>query len=202
MWVVKVGGSLQGSVKLPGLLASLAQRNDVVVVPGGGRFADQVREEQAALGYDDATAHHKAVEAMEQYARVLCDCNPKLYPIKNISEINDPDRRSGTPVWFPVTLLKQQTDMPMNWQATSDTLGLWFADLLGAMGLILIKSVPNNTTNINELARAGYVDGYFPKMMRKTKIKRIISVCAEHLVCLQQTTDLAAHFPAETWLHI
>lgn len=72
MWVVKLGGSLAASDRLPDWLRSLAGRSDLVLVPGGGPFADQVRAMQARWGFDDATAHHLALLAMEQFGRMLC----------------------------------------------------------------------------------------------------------------------------------
>jgi len=202
MWVVKVGGSLEGAAKLPRLLTFLTQdhSNDFVIVPGGGRFADQIREEQAELEYDDATAHHKAIKAMEQYARVLCDLNSNLYPVTNLNELNHTGGNPGVPVWLPGKLLKQQTDIPMNWQVTSDSLALWLADALTAKGLVLMKPVPNNTAEINELARTGYLDGYFPEMIKKTNVKCVMSVCVENLDYLKQLKN-TGNFPAEKLLH-
>jgi aspartokinase-like uncharacterized kinase len=45
MWVVKLGGSLLGSPELPRWLDTLVKISDgkVLIVPGGGMFADAVR---------------------------------------------------------------------------------------------------------------------------------------------------------------
>ena len=50
----------------------------VVLVPGGGPFADAVREAQPKMGFDDAAAHHMALLAMEQYGRALVSLNETL----------------------------------------------------------------------------------------------------------------------------
>lgn len=56
MWVVKPGGSRDSSRRLRVWLPGLAQRRDLVLVPGGGPFSDQVRSARARWGYDDAAA--------------------------------------------------------------------------------------------------------------------------------------------------
>ena len=73
-WIVKIGGSLAAGPAALGrwLLALEAGRRRVVVVPGGGPFADTVRSAQAELGFDDSTAHRMALLAMEQYGMALC----------------------------------------------------------------------------------------------------------------------------------
>jgi len=80
MWVVKLGGSLLGSPELPRWLDTLVQVSDgkVVIVPGGGIFADAVREAQKLAHVSDATAHHLALCAMDQFGLLLAGMNPSL----------------------------------------------------------------------------------------------------------------------------
>ena len=80
MWIVKLGGSLIGSPALKGWLDKLVQFGDgkVVIVPGGGLFADAVRNAQSKTGINDETAHQMALVAMDQYAALMAGLNPKL----------------------------------------------------------------------------------------------------------------------------
>ena len=41
----------------------------MIVVPGGGPFADAVRASQAEIGFDDAAAHEMAM--LEDWAKVI-----------------------------------------------------------------------------------------------------------------------------------
>jgi aspartokinase-like uncharacterized kinase len=66
MWVVKLGGSLFGSDHLGSWLSLLAKVGSLVVVPGCGPFADQVRQAQHRWGFDDSTAHIMALLAMSR----------------------------------------------------------------------------------------------------------------------------------------
>ena len=64
--VLKIGGSLLRGTAWRGVMAALAQSapGPLVIVPGGGVYADAVRSTQAALGFDDAVALEMAVLAM------------------------------------------------------------------------------------------------------------------------------------------
>ena len=71
MIVVKLGGSLSQSDALVKCLNSVEQNYQgraVVIVPGGGAFADQVRLTQQRWQFDDKTAHRMAILAMQQMA--------------------------------------------------------------------------------------------------------------------------------------
>ena len=192
MWVVKIGGSLETSPRLPELLTLLADygRSKVVIVPGGGRFAEQVREEQRVTEMDDTTAHHLAIRAMEQYGALLCGMERRLYPVADIGEINGASDEATTPVWFPAKALETQTDIPASWQVTSDSLALWFAGKINAAGLILVKSAPSATNDISTLTATGYLDTYFPQMMEKTSVNIITCIGVdEHEVLRKYITD-------------
>ena len=171
MWVVKIGGSLEAAPGLRALLALLAEygHTGIIIVPGGGRFADRVRAEQRETGMDNATAHHRAIRAMEQYGAVLCGMEPGLYPITRISEICSADGKGAVPVWLPGNLLVDEPGIPASWQVTSDSLALWFAGKINAEALLLVKSAPGRTDDAQELAASGYLDDCFPRMMKKTR---------------------------------
>jgi aspartokinase-like uncharacterized kinase len=71
MIIVKLGGSLSRADTLIKCLNSVEQNyqgREVVIVPGGGAFADQVRLAQHHWQIDDKTAHNMAILAMQQMA--------------------------------------------------------------------------------------------------------------------------------------
>lgn len=201
MWVVKIGGSVETAPGLPALLALLADygHSGIIIVPGGGRFADRVRAEQRATGMDDADAHRLAISAMEQYAAVLCGMEPRLYPIGDISEISGAGGESTAPIWLPGNLLADDPGIPSNWSVTSDSLALWFAGKINAQALILVKSVPNKTNDAQALAATGYLDKYFPEMIKKTGLEKIASVGIDELEILRQALAVGTIPPAR-WI--
>ncbi len=160
MWVVKLGGSLAASTYLGPWLAALTGRRDLVLVPGGGPFADQVRAAQRDLGFDDATGHHLALLAMEQYGRVLCALEPGLAPATRLTEMRDLATAGITPVWMPVPLALADPHLPRTWDLTSDSLAAWLAGRLAAPALVLVKVAhlrPGPVT-LEALIREGLVD--------------------------------------------
>ena len=201
MWVVKIGGSLEPAAGLRTLLALLADygHSGLIIVPGGGRFADHVRTGQRLTGMDDATAHRLAIRAMEQYGAVLCGMESRLYPVTGASENCGAAGASTVPVWLPGNQLAGQHDIPVNWQVTSDSLALWFAGKINAEALILVKSVPNKTNDAQALAATGYLDEYFPEMMKKTAIRTITCIGIDQQEILKQA--LATNtIPPDRWI--
>ena len=89
LWVVKIGGSLAGSPALSAWLGVLSHcRNPgIVIVPGGGPFADEVRKAQWVSGFDDGLAHRMALLAMEQYGLMLSGLSQDLHPASSKTAI-------------------------------------------------------------------------------------------------------------------
>ena len=80
MWVVKIGGSLSHDPALREWLTQLWEVGGgrVVIVPGGGDFADTVRQYQLEWRFDDLAAHNMCLLAMAQYAILMQGVLPEL----------------------------------------------------------------------------------------------------------------------------
>ena len=138
--VVKLGGSHAGAPALRAawLAALSGATGPVVLVPGGGPFADAVRAQQGALGYDDATAHDMALLAMGQHGLALA-ARPGFVPAATPARIARALAAGRVPVWLPAAMLARARDVPKGWAVTSDSLALWLAARLGARGVLLVK---------------------------------------------------------------
>ena len=121
-------------------IQSLASKTNIVVVPGGGEFADKVRETQAALGFDDQTAHRLALLAMSQYGYLLAGLNQNLHLVEDLESLSTSLDKSTPLLWLPTALLKDDSEIPASWDFTSDSIALWLAIKLAANKLILIKA--------------------------------------------------------------
>lgn len=169
MWVVKLGGSLQGSPLLPDWVELLAEcgPGKVVIVPGGGVFADTVRSAQQRWGLGDGAAHTMALLAMEQYAHLLMSVEPRLCAAMTADELKAVLARNRVPIWLPYFLVAGNADIPADWRVTSDSLSLWLATRMHAEALILIKAVPAPEihTQFAELSANGWLDEYFPSLV-------------------------------------
>ena len=77
--VLKVGGSLSRGDRLHGLCQEIGRvglRYRLLVVPGGGEFADLVRNHYSRYSLGETTAHRMALLAMDQYGCLLGDLVP------------------------------------------------------------------------------------------------------------------------------
>ena len=173
LWVVKLGGSLAQSRYLNRWLGILAGGGGlVVIVPGGGPFADQVRVLQKRRRFDDATAHHMALLAMEQYGRMLAGLEPGLHPAASRAEIARARRARQTAVWMPTPMVLADSGIAASWDITSDSLAAWLAGKLKADRLVLVKSAALSASSVpaTALTRRGIVDPAFPAYLGRSGV--------------------------------
>ncbi len=150
--VVKLGGSLMRSNELTGWLdtiQSLATMTNIIIVPGGGEFADKVRETQASIGFDDQTAHRLALLAMSQYGYLLAGLNQNLHIVEDLESLSSGIDKSMPQLWLPTLLLKDDSEIPVSWDYTSDSIALWLAAKLNANNLVLVKTKTLEQTKIS-----------------------------------------------------
>jgi dihydroneopterin aldolase len=175
--VVKLGGSYAFSSDLPGWLAAIASSaGDIVLVPGGGPFADAVRSAQPRMGFDDDAAHHMALLGMDQYGRALAALNKRFTPAASIAGIRRALRAGNVPIWSPTEMVLKRNDIPRSWEVTSDGLAAWLACRIGARCVLLIKHVdpPPDPIRIEDLVARGVVDRSFAAFLRDGAVEASI----------------------------
>jgi aspartokinase-like uncharacterized kinase len=163
MIVIKLGGSLAETGTLLHCLDTIDRRYQntaVVIVPGGGGFAEQVRLAQHHWQFDDKTAHHMAVLAMQQMALLLKGLKNQFTIAHSIVEIQKYGQRIS--IWSPDITELDNAGIKASWDITSDSLAAWLAHKLTATELILIKSAAiNPALSLSELAGLNIVDKAF-----------------------------------------
>jgi aspartokinase-like uncharacterized kinase len=129
--VVKLGGSLAA---IPGALDSacaavsdLARRHRLVVVPGGGPFADAVREFDRREGLGDDAAHWMAILAMDQYAHVLAKRIDRAVLVEEPGGIGAAVGAGRPAVLAPYRWMRSADVLPHSWDATSDSVAAFTA---------------------------------------------------------------------------
>jgi len=181
--VVKIGGSLARGGDLGALCATLAEvgrTHGVLVVPGGGAFADVVREHDRRFQLSDSAAHWMAILAMDQYAYLLADLIPASRLVRDIEAARTTMAKGVVPVLAPFELIWSEDVLPHTWAVTSDSLAAWIATHAQASLLVLVKDgngmsrVPEELraavgqrVAANELATWGLVDGYLSSMLER-----------------------------------
>lgn len=172
MWVVKIGGSLAYAAELPAWLAALALHGGgrVVIVPGGGPFADLVRRAQAHQGYADTSAHAMALLAMAQYGLMMAGIEGRLVAA-GLSQIREALAMGRVPVWIPGP--DGAPGVRASWEVSSDSLALWLAGQMGATDLALVKSrAPSpGVYRAPDLCTQGFLDAAFPGALASTAVQ-------------------------------
>lgn len=161
--VIKVGGGLSW---VPGALdraclmvGSLARDWPLVVVPGGGPFADGVREFDRRMGLSPDAAHWMAILAMDQYAHVLASRIAGAVLVEEPGCIREALTTAGPVVLAPSRWMRSADVLPHTWDVTSDSIAAFVAGALSARRLILIKPDPTASQPLDHYFNTALPDG-------------------------------------------
>jgi aspartokinase-like uncharacterized kinase len=146
--VIKVGGALIEDAAsfacLVDALQLLGTRHrhgpPLLVVPGGGPFADTVREVDWHLAAGDDAAHWMAILGMDQHAHLLVARTPIAVLVESADEARVAHEAHRLPVLAPYRWLRARDPLPHLWSVTSDSIAAWIAIELGASELLLVKA--------------------------------------------------------------
>lgn len=157
--VIKIGGGLtalpEALDRVCAAVGKASRHYRVVVVPGGGPFADAVREFDRRVGLSPDAAHWMAILAMDQYAHVLAGRIPGAVLVEEPGGISDAAAPSRVAVLAPSRWMRSADVFPHTWEVTSDSIAAFVAGALDAARLVLIKP-----------AEAGEpVDSYFSTVL-------------------------------------
>lgn len=177
--VIKLGGSLYGSDLLESWLMTLnaTPAETIVLVPGGGPFADVVREAQQRYGFDDVVAHQMAIVAMQQFGRMLLALSPNAVAF---SFPGDQTPQAGKlNIWLPTPALFTVKEIEQSWRVSADSLALWLAQSIQAQRLTLVKSCEITAVDCQSLRQNKIIDVAFSALYQDTQLKSYI-VQARH----------------------
>jgi len=172
--LLKVGGSLGHGPALPALMqriALLARRRRLLVVPGGGVFADLVRRQMARLRLDQATAHHMALLAMDQYGLLLSSLSRRTTAVDNLRAAELVAEAGRVPILLASSLVGREAGLERSFRLTSDSIAAFLAARVRVAHLVLLKSVRKPDGRIRDraaaeaLASQGVVDPLFPELL-------------------------------------
>jgi 5-(aminomethyl)-3-furanmethanol phosphate kinase len=141
--VVKVGGALLAhrdhfDAVLEAIGTARRERR-VLVVPGGGPFADAVRDVDRRLRLSAAAAHWMAVLAMDQYAHLIADRLAGGVVVVDRQAVETALEARRVPVLAPFRWMREADPLPHDWGVTSDSIAAWIAGATGARQLVLVK---------------------------------------------------------------
>jgi 5-(aminomethyl)-3-furanmethanol phosphate kinase len=194
--VIKVGGSLAeapSALKALGAeLSRLAKNHRIVVVPGGGKFADAVRELDAKFTLPAAISHRMAILAMDQYGLLLSPIIPDASACEALSGVRRLAGSGQVPILLPSRPLSKSDPFEPSWDVTSDSIAAYVAVKLRAAMAIFVTDVdgvftedPKNSADakllnrvtLDELLGIGNrtsVDKYLPRFLKQHPLKSYV----------------------------
>jgi len=189
--VLKVGGSLAEDpaslARLCQKVSEIAEAHRILIVPGGGEFADTVRKLDKTYNLSKVVAHKMAILAMDQYGLFLSDIAQNSYVSYDLKEIIN-SAGGMLPIFLPSKLMFRKDPLEHSWNVTSDTIAAYVANTVNAKKLVLVTDVDGifsqdpkqnvDATCIKELSveelfgwnKRTSVDKTLPKMLLQTKL--------------------------------
>jgi len=144
--VFKIGGKiLENSNNIRSTFSQLTQLYEekilqkIIIIPGGGSFANFVRkiDEELELGAD--LAHWMAIYSMNCNGQTLIKNYPYLDTIDELKSFQDAKQMFC--VFLPYNFLRKDDILPHNWDITSDSIALYVANKLKLNHCFLIKNI-------------------------------------------------------------
>jgi len=188
-FIIKIGGSLYKHPKhlrrLCTCLSEWLKGRECLVVPGGGPFADTVRQAQKDLELPDDVAHEMALLSVDQYGLALSNLIKGAMPVKTIIEAK---RLIPTfiPVLLPSTIIMSSNMLEHSWRAASDCIAAIIAKMCNAKRIILVKDVDgiyeslkskkllDKVTPAELESMASCIDPALPQLLKELRIKCIV----------------------------
>lgn len=164
----KVVGERQACERLP---------YSILIIPGGGVFADAVRAADEKFSLSADAAHWMAILGMEQYACYLQDKSSA------VATDSITDLFQGVSILFPYKLLKTEDPLPHAWDVTSDTIAAWVAKQADAVFIKATdvdgifrkgKLIREISATSFEWCRASCIDPALPPFLLKNKMECLI----------------------------
>ncbi len=167
--VVKLGGSLFDWPDFPGrareLLDSIAPAR-VVLVPGGGRFVDVLRDLDRIHSIGEESSHDLAMRLLDATAAVLAALIGGVV-VEDRGGLDGAWSAGAAAVLAPRKLLESDGALPHSWEVTSDSIAARVAVRLEASRLILAKSATPADADVRRLVESKFVDENFPGFARE-----------------------------------
>ncbi len=142
----KIGGKiLENSNNIKSTFSQLTQLYEekilqkIIIIPGGGSFANFVRSLDEDLQIGDDLAHWIAIYSMNYNGIILNRKYPNLESIDKLKTFQDAKQMFC--IFLPYTYLRKNDTLPHSWDVTSDSIALYFAYKLQLNRCFLIKDL-------------------------------------------------------------
>jgi len=137
--VFKIGGKiLENSKNLECTISQLKKLYEdntlqkIIIIPGGGSYANFIRSLDKKLVLGDDLAHWMAIFSMDY---------------------NGKDLKLLFPIFLPYNYLKKKDELPHSWDVTSDSIAIYIANKLNLNECYLIKDIEGIHNKNNEVIK-------------------------------------------------
>jgi aspartokinase-like uncharacterized kinase len=144
--VFKIGGKiLENTNNIKSTFSQLTQLYEekilqkIIIIPGGGTFANFVRRLDEDLQIGDDLAHWIAIYSMNYNGIILNRKYPDLKTIEKLKTFQNAKRMFC--IFLPYSFLHEEDTLPHNWDVTSDSIALYVANKLKLSRCFLIKDI-------------------------------------------------------------
>lgn len=110
-------------------------------MPGGGAFADKVREYYAEYAFSDTAAHKMAIISEDMVGILIGEYLKNGILTDNLNKIQQILKQSKIPIFLPSKTLLKLDELPHTWDITSDSIAVYLANKLKISTVILVKDV-------------------------------------------------------------
>ena len=185
--MIKLGGSLLDLPRLTervgGVVDSLGQCRPLLLI-GGGRGADAVRQFDKLHGLDEAAGHWLAVRAMQLNTHAVAAIWPRSRLVSSPAECDEPWSAGRIAVIEPLSWLEREHEagitIPHRWSFTSDSIAAHIARQVAADHLTLLKSAAaDGPIDLQQAAERGLVDSDFPQTARDLSCVHLVNLRAD-----------------------
>jgi 5-(aminomethyl)-3-furanmethanol phosphate kinase len=182
--VVKVGGSLaQRPLKLRTLcskLSELSKNQGLVIVPGGGDFADVARKMDKQFALSPFVSHRMAILGMDAYGFLLADLIENSSISETFEKTTQILENKKLAVFLPSRFMFSEDPLANSWEVTSDAISVCIAGRLQVKRILLLTDV----------------DGVFTQDPKKHKNAKLIDkISAQELLAQNKRSSVDCALP-------
>ena len=168
---MKVGGSLAEEPELLSnicaKLSFLAEKYQLIVVPGGGMFADVIRDSDKRFKLSSQVSHRMAILGMDQFGMLLAQITLNSIATHSLSDAKQLSETEAVPIFLPSRLMLRENPLENSWDVTSDSIAAYISIRLKAPKLVLIKDVDGVFTKEPDNEDAVFIEQLSPEELLK-----------------------------------
>jgi aspartokinase-like uncharacterized kinase len=193
--VIKIGGNIMVNhhdavEPLFKIISDLGKYHRLIVTPGGGSLADEVRRMYKEFNLSELTAHYMAILAIDQMAFMINQFLERSRIVFDPSDARRATKGHQIAIIAPFRLMHNRDPLPHLWGVTSDSIAAYIARTMRAEKLILVKDVDGifsddpkkvkdatfiEKTTASELietmSKPTCIDKMVPKILRNSRVR-------------------------------